>query len=224
MSDDEARVGSPKRRIVEEIVTPIGREQEQAAAAAEARAAAARSADEQTTAKLRDLLTRAINGELPTDLGDTPPLDPHVEKMARELMVCHLPEWRNPAGRKVAEPTTLHIPQAVRLAVWLVAERGWVHDPARERRRWMPTPGGPPPAHDEGMFVERDEHGRWPAPDPEDFYDMSDIAVVQQDSGEWQASHPRGVGFSAASKSEAYAGIVERLRAKIEEAKRGMAR
>ncbi|MBF6288480.1 hypothetical protein [Nocardia cyriacigeorgica] len=199
------------REVVEEIITPAGRQ-------ARAREYQQSSVDGvEITEKFRAFLRQVVDGKLP-DLGDVPELDPLVAELAAELLVVHLPEWRNPAGRVLAGPTTVPIPQAPRLAAYLI-DRGWVHDPSRERVRWIPTPGGPPGPHDQGLHIHPDENGQWPAPDPEVFYDVADIRVDQLDDGTWAARHPRDIAYQAPTKSEAYEGIVARLRAKIEEAK-----
>jgi hypothetical protein len=85
--------------------------------------------------------------------------------------------------------------------------------------RWTPTPGVTSGPYDQGLHVHPDADGNWPAPDPEAFYDFDDIKVEPLEDGSYSATHPRGIAFQAPTKSEAYAGIVERLRAKIEEAK-----
>ncbi|NEW27237.1 hypothetical protein [Nocardia cyriacigeorgica] len=199
------------REVVEEIITPAGRQ-------ARAGAYEPSSVDGvEITEKFRAFLRQVVDGQLP-DLGDVPEVDPLVAELAAELLVVHLPEWRNPAGRVLAGPTTVPIPQAPRLAAYLI-DRGWIRDPSRERVRWIPTPGGLPGPYDQGLHIHPDENGEWPAPDPEQFYDLDDIKVEQLNSGEWSATHPRGIAFQASTKSEAYEGIVGRLRAKIEEAK-----
>lgn len=169
----------------------------------------------QITDQMRRFLQMALDGKLP-DPGPVPEVDPLVAQLAAELVEVHLPEWRNPAGRKIADPLTVRVPQAPRLAAYLVA-RGWAHDPARETVRWIPTPGGAP--DDQGMHIHPDENGNWPDPDPEAFYDIADVQVSQGEDGRWIAFHPRGIQFEASAKSEAYEGITARLRAKIEEAK-----
>lgn len=168
------------------------------------------------TEKFRELLERARTGDLPK-LGDVPELPEEVQQLAADLAVVHLPEWRNPAGRVLAEPTVLKVPSSVRLAEYLV-ERGYVHDPKRERIRWTPTPGGPPGQYDTGLHVRPDENGDWPEPDPEKYWDVDDITVSQLDNGMWVAAHPRGIACEAATKSEAYADLVQKIRAKIKEA------
>ncbi|WP_280247954.1 hypothetical protein [Nocardia abscessus] len=203
------------REVVEEIITPAGRQ-----AAAEGKYKPSSVDGFMKTELFEAFLRQVVDGQLPK-LGDIPEVDPLVAELAAELLVVHLPEWRNPAGRLLAGPTTVPIPQAPRLAAYLV-ERGWVHDPSRERVRWIPTPGGPPGPYDNGLHIHPDETGEWPAPDPEVFYDVADIRVDQLADGTWSATHPRDIAYQAPTKSEAYAGLVGRLRAKIEEAKNGM--
>lgn len=207
-------IDDDRRQVVQEIITKHGREQQ----AKDAHDYQRTSVDGvETTEKFRELLRQALAGQLP-DLGEIPEADPEVAKLAAELVTLHLPEWRNLAGRSLAKPTVVTMPLAPRVADYLVA-RGWVHDPSRERVRWIPTPGTSGGPHDPGMHIEPDEYGQWPAPDPEAFYDIDDIKVVEIDGGRWCAQHPRGIAFEADTKSEAYEGIVGRLRAKIKEAK-----
>lgn len=211
MTDD------PRYEVVEEIRTRQGHEQ----AAREVRqkteqAYQSTSVDGvEVTDRFKAFLQQALSGQLP-DLGDIPEVNPEVARMTAELVVLHLPEWRNPAGRKLAEPTTVTTPQAPRVADWLIA-RGWRWHPELEQKRWVPTPGSSGGPYDEGLHIEPDEFGQWPDPDPELFYDISDIEVAQLEDGQWAARHPRGLTFQADTKSEAYAGLVGRLRAKIEE-------
>lgn len=217
MSDPHDIVGE----IVEEIITPAGREH--AAREQQRQAYEPSSVDGvQVTERFREFLQRAVDGRLP-NLGEVPEVDPMVRQLTEELLVVHLPEWRNPAGRKLADPCTVPIPQAPRLAAYLV-ERGWVFNPAREMTRWVPTPGGPPGPYDQGLHIHPDENGRWPDPDPEQFYDVAQIEVVQLEDGTFAARHPRGISYQAATKSEAYEGIIGALRRKIEEASNGMDR
>ncbi|MFE3060722.1 hypothetical protein [Nocardia sp. NPDC059236] len=205
---------APEPEIVEQMVTEAGRIHEQTTAAQQARA---QQAPPELTEAMREFLRKVLDGKLP-DPGDMPQLDPQVLALAKDLAVIHLPEWRNPAGRKLAEPGVVEIKAAVRIAAYLY-ERGWRHHAELEQIRWIPTPGGPPAPYDDGLHVRPDESGQWPAPDPEQFYDPADVAVRQDDDGTWSAAHPRGIEYSgAASKSEAYAGIIGRLRARIEEA------
>ena len=87
-------------------------------------------------------------------------------------------------------------------------------------RSWAPTPGGLPGPHDVGLHYGRREDGSWPDdPDPERFWDVDDVKTEQLPDGTWKAEHPRGIGYQAATKSEALAGIVDTIRTKIEEAK-----
>ncbi|MGI5223071.1 hypothetical protein [Nocardia sp. CA-290969] len=171
----------------------------------------------QVTEKWKRFMQMAVDGKLP-DPGDVPQMDPNVRTLAEDLVVIHLPEWRNPAGRVMAEPTTVHTQNAPRIAQYF-HDRGWRHHPELETVRWRPTPGGPPGVYDQGLHIHPDEDGNWPDPDPEDFYDLDDIKVGPLEDGRWAATHPRGLQFEADTKSEAYEGIVGVLRRKIEEAK-----
>ncbi len=170
------------------------------------------------TPQFISFLQQALTGKLP-DLGEIPEEDPEVLTLAAELAVIHLPEWTNPAGRKLADPTVTSIKQAIRVAKYLVQGRGVRIHPDLETLRWVPTPGGLAGPYDTGLHVTKDEHGNWPTPDPEQFYDVDDVTVSQLDTGEWAAVHPRGIQFTAPSKSEALQGIIERIRQKIEEAR-----
>ncbi|AHH16596.1 hypothetical protein NONO_c17960 [Nocardia nova SH22a] len=201
--------------IVEEIVTKAGRDK----AATDQREQEYRDLGNgmRVTPKMIAFMEAVRNGRLP-DVGDVPQVDPNVVALAEELHVVHLDEWYNPAGRKLADPTVLSLPQSPRLAEYL-HRRGWRKHPELEEVQWRPTPGGMPNPHDLGLHVYRDADGNFPDPDPEAFYDIADIKVEQADNGSWQASHPRGLGFVGNTKSEAYAGLVERLRAKITEAR-----
>lgn len=143
-------------------------------------------------------------------------IDPEVKALAEELAVVHLPEYVNGQGRKLAEPDRFEILQAQRLAEYLVKGRGVRVHPDLETLRWVPTPGGHP--HDLGLHIERDENGDWPAPDPEDFFDLDKIVVAQSENG-WVASHPSGVAVQEETKSKAKAGAVAELMKRIEEAK-----
>ncbi|MBF6350368.1 hypothetical protein IU448_15275 [Nocardia flavorosea] len=171
----------------------------------------------QVTEKWKQFIQMAVDGKLP-DPGKVPELDPNVRALAEDLVVIHLPEWRNPAGRVMAEPATVHTQNAIRIAQYF-HDRGYRFVPGCETVRWRATPGGPPGAYDQGLHIRPDEDGNWPDPDPEDFYDFDDIKVGPLEDGRWAATHPRGLQFEADTKSEAYEGIVARLRAKIEEAK-----
>ncbi|OBA62179.1 hypothetical protein A5780_19155 [Nocardia sp. 852002-20019_SCH5090214] len=212
MSDDA-------QEIVDEIVTKIGRERAERQAMQEA----AKNGDyidsdgARVTPKFLQFMRLAQEGKLP-DPGDVPEVDPEVRRLIEELTVVHLPEWRTPSGRKIAEPAVARIPQAARLAQYLV-DRGWAQQPERERIRWAPTPGGLTDPFDTGLHYERDENGEWPVIDPEAFWDIEHIETKQQQDGTWVAAHHRGIAFTGATKSEAYAGLVDRIRNKIEEAK-----
>lgn len=170
----------------------------------------------EVTEKFRELLQRAADGTLP-ELGEIPEHSEDVQRLAAELAVVHLPEWRNPAGRKLADPAVTKVPSAIRIAEYLVL-RGYRWHPEDEAIRWAPTPGGQPGPFDLGLHIRPDENGQWPDPDPEQFWDISDIKVEQLDTGMWAAAHPRGIAYEAKTKSEAYAGLVGRIRTKIEEA------
>ncbi|WP_067466083.1 hypothetical protein [Nocardia amamiensis] len=164
------------------------------------------------------LIQHALSGKL-AESEATAELDPQVRALAEELSVIHLPEWRDSVGRKRAEPAVTSIKQATRVADYLVKRGVRVH-PELEEIRWTPTPGGMPGAFDIGLHVTKDEDGQWPAPDPESFYDFDDIEVEQTDEGLWCATHPRGLAVEATTKTEAYAGIVDRLRERIERARK----
>lgn len=200
-----------RREVVEQITTQAGRDY------AETQAAQSRPSPEEPNPQMRAFLNQLLQGSLP-DPGDIPDQDPQVLAIAKELSVIHMPEWRNSAGRKLAEPAVAEIKGAIRIAEYLV-RRGMRLHAEEEKIRWIPTPGGPPGAYDLGLHVTPDENGRWPDPDPEEFWDISDIDVRRASDGSWVAVHPRGLEFTAKSKSEAYAGLVERLRAKIVEAR-----
>lgn len=168
------------------------------------------------TQKWKEFAQMAVDGRLP-DLGNVPEVDPNVRMLAEDLAVIHLPDWHNPAGRKLADPATVQMQQAPRVAQYL-HDRGYRFHPELETVRWRPTPGGPPGVYDQGLHIYPD-NGTWPDPDPEDFYDIDDIKVRQLEDGRWAATHHRGIQFEADTKSEAYEGIVGVLRRKIEEAK-----
>ncbi|WP_141808244.1 hypothetical protein [Nocardia bhagyanarayanae] len=156
----------------------------------------------------------ALTGGL-SESEKTAELDPQVRSLAEELSVIHLPEWHDSVGRKRAEPTVTTIKQATRVAEYLV-QRGVRWHPELETIRWVPTPGGPPGAFDIGLHVTKDEDGAWPVPDVESFYDFDDIEVTPAENGRWCATHPRGLAVEAATKTEAYVGIVDQLRERIE--------
>lgn len=200
--------------IVEQVVTKAGRAEQQT------RYRETGTEGVRVTDEFLSFLRQAAAGKLPNP-GDVPTLDPQIIALAEELAVVHLPEWRNPAGRKLAEPCSLPVPQAPRLAQYLFARGVRIH-PELETVRWRPTPGGPPGPYDPGMHIYPDEDGIWPDPDPEAFWDIAHIEVAHLEDGSWAARHPRGITYQAPTKSEAYEGIVARLRAKIEEANNGM--
>ncbi|MEV0356364.1 hypothetical protein AB0H71_09905 [Nocardia sp. NPDC050697] len=162
-------------------------------------------------------LQQALTGKL--DETRVTELDPQVRALAEELSVIHLPEWHDEVGRKRAEPTVTGIKQATRVAAYLVRRGVRVHAELEELR-WAPTPGGQPGAFDIGIHVTRDENGQWPVPDVEEFYDFEQIEVRHQDDGTWVATHPRGLAVEAPTRSDAYAGLVDALRVRIEEARR----
>ncbi|WP_446224986.1 hypothetical protein ACTWPB_07670 [Nocardia sp. IBHARD005] len=201
--------------IIEEVTTPTGRDQEKI------RYHATGKEGVQVTDRMQAFLRHVVEGTLPTM--DVPEVAPEVRELAEELAVVHLPEWTNPAGRKLADPAVIQVAQAPRIADFLIA-RGWRRDPTLEVVRWAPTPGGLPGPYDTGLHYGRDEDGTWPIPDIEAYWDVDDVEVSQLPDGSWKAEHPRGIGFQAASKSEALAGIVETIRTKIEEATNAMDR
>lgn len=143
---------------------------------------------------------------------------PEVKALAEELSVIHLPEWRSEVGRKLAEPTVTSIKQAVRVAEYLVKRGVRVH-PDLEEIRWTPTPGGQPGVFDTALHLTKDATGNWPAPDPEVFYNLEDIQVTKTDDGLWSATHPRGLATEAPTKTDAYAALVDQLRARIDQAR-----
>ncbi|MFC4124945.1 hypothetical protein [Nocardia rhizosphaerae] len=196
--------------IIHEVVTEAGREQE----AIEYHATGKDGV--RVTERMRAFLQHVVEGTLPTL--DVPEVAPEVRELAEELAVVHLPEWKNPAGRKLADPAVIQVAQAPRIADYLIT-RGWRRDPALETIRWAPTPGGLPGPYDTGLHYGRDEDGSWPIPDVEAYWDVDDVTTEQLPDGTWKAEHPRGVAFQAATKSEALAGIVDTIRTKIEEAK-----
>lgn len=202
--------------IIEEVTTPTGRDQEQLKYFATGKEGV------QVTERMQAFLRHVVDGTLPTL--DVPEVPPEVRELAEELAVLHLPEWKNPAGRKLADPAVIQVAQAPRIADYLIA-RGYRRDPELEVVRWVPTPGGLPGPYDTGLHYGRDENGDWPPdPDPERFWDVDHVEVSQLPDGTWKAEHPRGIGFQAASKSEALAGIVDTIRTKIEEARNAMDR
>ncbi|QLY30838.1 hypothetical protein [Nocardia huaxiensis] len=164
------------------------------------------------------LIQQSLSGKL-AEPREPEQLDPEVRALAEELSVIHLPEWRSEVGRKLADPTVTSIKQATRVAEYLVKRGVRVH-PELEEIRWSATPGGQPGVFDTGIHITKDAEGNWPAPDPEDFYNLEEIQVKQTDEGLWSATHPRGLAFEAPTKTDAYAGIVDELRHRIEQARR----
>ncbi|MEU1206488.1 hypothetical protein [Nocardia sp. NPDC005825] len=164
------------------------------------------------------LIQQSLSGKL-SETSQTDELSPEVKALAEELAVIHLPEWRTEVGRKLAEPTVTSIKQAVRVAEYLVKRGVRVH-PELEEIRWTPTPGGQPGVFDTGIHITKDTAGSWPAPDPEDFYNLEDIQVTKTDEGFWVATHPRGLASEAPTKTDAYATLVDQLRQRIEQARR----
>lgn len=168
------------------------------------------------TPQFRAFVQAAMEGKLPEPEA-VPQLDPEVVALAQELSVVHLPEWRNGSGRRLAEPTSMRIGGSVRLAEYLI-QRGMSFDPDRAVVRWVPTPGTQLGASDPGKHIWRNEDGSWPeVPDVEAFWDIDDIETQQLDDGRWAAVHPRGIQCEDASKTEAVAMCIERIRAKIAE-------
>lgn len=166
----------------------------------------------------RQFIEAAMNGKLPP-LEDIPQQDPKVAALAAELMVIHLPEWHSPTGRKLAAQSQMKISGAVRVAEYLL-QRGVDIDPEKATVRWVPTPGANLGAGDPGKHIYRNEDGTWPeAPDAEAFWDVAEIECQQLDDGRWVAVHPRGIQCEDASKTEAYAMCVERVRARVAELK-----
>ncbi|MFE3100274.1 hypothetical protein [Nocardia tengchongensis] len=163
------------------------------------------------------LIQQSLSGKL-SETSQTDELSPEVKALAEELAVIHLPEWRTEVGRKLAEPTVTSIKQAVRVAEYLVKRGVRVH-PELEKIRWTATPGGQPGVFDTGIHIAKDTAGNWPAPDPEDFYNLEDIQVTKTDEGFWVATHPRGLAAEASTKTDAYAALVDQLRQRIEQAR-----
>ncbi len=199
--------------VVRTVYTRTGRDEQDRQRAQKDQA----SEQERVTEKYREFIAAALEGKLP-DPGKVEPLDPAVGDLLSDLAILHLPEWTNSTGRKLADAVVFTLPSAARIAAYLV-ERGWRRDLTKERIRWTPTPGGLTAPHDLGLHIRPDpETGEWPAPDPEQYWDVDDIQTSQLPDGTWKSEHPRGLAFQAASKSEALAGITERIREKIEEA------
>ncbi|APA94838.1 hypothetical protein [Nocardia seriolae] len=163
------------------------------------------------------LIQQSLSGKL-SESRQTDELPPEVKALAEELSVIHLPEWRSEVGRKLAEPTVTSIKQAVRVAEYLVKRGVRVH-PDLEEIRWTPTPGGQPGVFDTALHLTKDATGNWPAPDPEVFYNLEDIQVTKTDDGLWSATHPRGLATEAPTKTDAYAALVDQLRARIDQAR-----
>ncbi|WP_109527985.1 hypothetical protein [Nocardia aurea] len=161
-------------------------------------------------------MEHVLSGKLPEPVEEE--LDPQVKSLAEELSVIHLPARQRGAGA-TAQPTVTGIKQATRVAEYLVQRGVRVHAEL-EDIRWVPTPAGQPGAFDTGLHIRKDADGRWPDPDPDAFYDIDDITVTQTEDGVWCAVHPRGLVFQAATKTEAYAGLVDQLRERIEQARK----
>ncbi|MFD4459803.1 hypothetical protein [Nocardia sp. NPDC058480] len=172
---------------------------------------------QQVTPEFIDFLQQVLTGQ-GAESREPTGLDPLAKILADELAVLHLPEWRSPEGRKLAEATVTTIKQATRIAEYLVMRGVRLH-PELEEIRWTPTPGGQPGAFDTGMHVVKDDDGQWPTPSPEDYYDLADIKVAQSDDGIWYATHPRGLACEARSKTEAYADLADQLRHRIVQAR-----
>lgn len=166
----------------------------------------------------KEFVEAAVDGRLPAP-PDTPEQDPRVIALAEELMVIHLPEWRNPGGRKLAGPTVMKLGNALRVAEYLL-ERGVSFYPDQATIRWIPTPGTQLGASDLGKHLYRNPDGTWPEPpDPEEFWSVDDIECHQLPDGQWAAVHPRGIQCTDGSKTEAYSMCVQRVAAKISELK-----
>lgn len=193
-------------KIVHEVVTPTGRDIEDITYHQTS------TPGVKVTDQFRAFLQQAIDGRLPKV--DVPEVAPEVRALAEELAVLHLPEWTNPAGRKLAEPTVITMTQAPRIAAYLIA-RGYRLNPEEETIRWAPTPGGLPGPHDVGLHYGRGDDGSWPIPNVEEYWSTDDIEVSQLPDGSWKGEHPRGIAYQAATKADALAGIVDLVRAKI---------
>lgn len=168
--------------------------------------------------QFQEFVRAAMDGTLPAP-PQSAEMPPEVRALAEELSVIHLPEWETPSGRKVAEPTVMSIKGAYRVAEYLL-KRGVSFDPEQASVRWMPTPGAHLGVGDPGKHIFRNEDGTWPEdPDAEEFWSMDDIKCTQLPNGRWAAVHPRGIQCEDASKSEAFAMCVERVRAKLAELK-----
>lgn len=167
-----------------------------------------------TTERYRNWLREQITGVIAEQPDEQ--LDPEVKALADELAIVHLPQWKQ-GERVIAEPSRVEIRQAQRLAEYLVKGRGVRVHPEHETLRWVATPNGGP--HDLGIHIEKDEHGEWPTPDPEAFFDLEKIVVTQGPDGSWVAAHPCGANAQGASKAKAHADVVQQLIARIEEAR-----
>lgn len=162
-------------------------------------------------------LLAAMEGKLPQP--DVPQLPAEVIALAEELMTIHLPEWKNPAGRKLAGPTSMQIGGSVRVAEYFL-QRGISFDPEKATIRWVSTPGARLGSGDPGKHIYRRDDGTWPEdPDIEEFWRVEDIECHQLPDGKWAAVHPRGIQCEDASKTEAYSMCVQRVAAKVSELK-----
>ncbi len=127
-------------------------------------------------------------------------LPKNVAHIARLISPMFLPEFVQ-NGRKVDGPKRVQMFQAVRVAYYL-DECGLVYDPEREKIRHVANPDASTP-DDLGIHITRDKDGQWPAPAPEEFYDLEKIVMAQAPDGQWIASHPCGIGVKKASKGKA---------------------
>lgn len=195
------------RKVIDSVEFGVGRPQSSYSKS---------EAGQLVTPEFLALMEQMLSGRLPEPAAGEE-LDPQVKALAEELSVIHLPAWQRGAGT-TAEATVTGIKQATRVAEYLVQRGVRVHSELEEIR-WLPTPGGQPGAFDTGLHVHKDENGCWPDPDPDSFYDIDDIDVTQTEDGVWCAVHPRGLVFEAPTKTEAYAGLVDQLRERIERAR-----
>lgn len=165
-----------------------------------------------------EFVKAAQEGRLPTPPASEP-MDPRVVALAQELTVIHLPEWKSPSGRKLAEPTVMQIKGSLRVAEYLLA-RGISLNSDDATIRWVATPGARLGTGDPGMHIHRNADGSWPEdPDPETFWSLDAITQHELPGGRWAAVHPKGIQCEDASKDEAYAMCVARVRAKVAELK-----